>query len=54
MVMEACEGGRDGRVVDGGGLENLIERFSEFAIFRLKSARHARDASTIGSRPVVS
>jgi hypothetical protein len=33
---------RDGRVVDGGGLEKLIKRSSEFAIFLLNSARDAR------------
>jgi predicted Holliday junction resolvase-like endonuclease len=33
---------RDGRVVDGGGLESINAHFAEFAFFRLKSARHAR------------
>ena len=33
---------RDGRVVDGGGLENVIGRFGEFANSRVKSARRAR------------
>jgi hypothetical protein len=33
---------RDGRVVDGGGLENINAHFAKFAFFRLKSARHAR------------
>ncbi len=44
---------KDGRVVDGGGLENLIGHSFDFAILRLNSARHARYASVIGSRPVV-
>jgi hypothetical protein len=33
---------RDGRAVDGGGLENLIGRFSELANFLGNSARFAR------------
>jgi hypothetical protein len=33
---------RDGRVVDGGGLEKRIGRFAEFANSFAKSARHAR------------
>jgi hypothetical protein len=32
---------RDGRVVDGGGLENLIGQFFKLAIFRLNSSRYA-------------
>jgi hypothetical protein len=45
---------RDGRVVDGGGLEKLIVRFFEFAIFPAKSAGDARWRLMIESRPVVS
>ena len=33
---------RDGRVVDGGGLEKRIGRFVEFANFFVKSARSVR------------
>ena len=33
---------RDGRVVDGGGLENRNALSSIFALLRLNSARHAR------------
>jgi hypothetical protein len=33
---------RDGRVVDGGGLESINAHFAELAFFRLNSARHAR------------
>jgi hypothetical protein len=42
LALHAREGGRDGRVVDGGGLEKLIGPFVEFAIFTAKSARHVR------------
>jgi hypothetical protein len=53
-LMYACEGGRDGRVVDGGGLEKRIGRSVEFANFPVKCARHARYGSMIELRPVVS
>jgi hypothetical protein len=33
---------RDGRVVDGGGLEKLNGHIVELASFPVKSARHAR------------
>ena len=45
---------RDGRVVDGGGLEKRIDRFVEFANFFVKSARGARYGSMIELRPVAS
>jgi hypothetical protein len=45
---------RDGRVVDGGGLEKLNGQFSEFAIFPANSARYGRWGSMIESRPVAS
>ena len=45
---------RDGRVVDGGGLEKRIDRSAEFANFPVKSPRHARYGSMIEFRPVVS
>ena len=54
LMMYACEGGRDGRVVDGGGLETLIGDFLELAIFPLKAARDARWGSKIESCPVAS
>jgi len=45
---------RDGRVVDGGGLEKRIDRFVEFANSFVKSARGARYGSMIELRPVAS
>ena len=45
---------RDGRVVDGGGLEKRIDRFVEFANSFVKSARGARYGSMIEVRPVAS
>jgi hypothetical protein len=53
-VIDASEGGRDGRVVDGGGLEKRIGPSDEFANFPVKSARGARYGSIIEFRPVVS
>src|SRR4051812_9384282 len=41
---------REGRTVDGGGLENLIDAFSEFAIFPLNSARRVRSGTMIQPR----
>src|SRR5438552_14929631 len=51
-VLCACEGGRDGRVVDGGGLENLIAHSSKFAISRLNSARQAIKRRHLPDEPV--
>ena len=45
---------RDGRVVDGGGLENLPSVSSRGAIFHVKSAKYGRYWSATDTRPVMS